>query len=303
MQSTKYAVHQHLRPTIAPLSAAVSLALAATNLQAATITVDTLADGSVAGQCTLRDAFDAANADTTVAGCGAGSGADDIVFDAGLSGTLTLTSDLIEATSEISLAGPGPSDITISGSGAYRLFGVSTAQGSLSVSGLTLDDGYASSIYGGAAAAAISGSALSLSNCVISNNSASSGSYGGAVLAGDATLTIDNCEFSNNRINPIAALDAGDERGPILSAGGAVLAIQSPEVTISNSSFYANEAFLGGAIAISNCLDADVISSTISGNSADFGGGIAWLDGSLGSLVSSVVDANYALGGAGAAVL
>jgi hypothetical protein len=73
-----------------PLAVALACALA-TPAGAAVITVDTVADGSLAGQCTLRDAVAAANGDAAVAGCTAGSGADVITFAAGLD-TLDLNS-------------------------------------------------------------------------------------------------------------------------------------------------------------------------------------------------------------------
>lgn len=303
---TKYALQPPFRPTIAPLTAAVSLALAASNLPAATITVDTLADGSIPVDCTLRDAIEAANTDATVAGCAAGSGADEIVFDPSLSGVLTLSSNMTLAASEITITGPGADEVTVSGGENYRLFTVNTAQGDLSISGLTLADGYATGIYGGAAASAIQDARLTLSDCVITNNNAASDSAGGAVLAIDAGLSVDNCEFSNNGVATVYTQDTDAPRGGnYFSSGGAILAYASPQVTISNATFYANEAgYSGGALAFMVCPDVTVDSSTIGGgNFATFGGGIAWLGGSQGSLNNSTVEGNYAFGGGGVAVL
>lgn len=98
--------------------------------------------------------------------------------------------------------------------------------------------------------------------------------------------------------------DSDVQRGAYASSGGAIGAYASPQVTISNSTFYANEAGYGGALAFLACPDVTVDSSTISGgNYATFGGGIAWLGGSQGSLDNSTVDGNYAFGGGGVAVL
>ena len=94
-QSTaKYEFRQNIKPKIAPLTAAVSGALAAGSLQAATITVDTLADGLSTGQCSLRAALYASTTNSVWDECPAGeAGADSIVFASGLSGTITAEFD------------------------------------------------------------------------------------------------------------------------------------------------------------------------------------------------------------------
>ena len=56
--------------------------------QAATITVNTLADASGGTACTLRDAITAANTASPAGGCVTGSGSDTINFS--VSGTITL---------------------------------------------------------------------------------------------------------------------------------------------------------------------------------------------------------------------
>lgn len=73
-----------------PLSAALLVLLGLPAAQAATILVDSDADGSVADRCTLRDAVAAANTDVAIAGCPAGSGADTIQFAPEVS-SITLT--------------------------------------------------------------------------------------------------------------------------------------------------------------------------------------------------------------------
>jgi len=301
----KYAIRQRIQPTVAPLTAAVSLALGATGLQAATITVDTLTDGSVAGQCTLRDAMNAANTDAEIAGCSAGNGADDILFDPSLGGNLSVNSYLPTATSEITVSGPGAGEITITGGGNYRLFSASSAQGSLTVSGLTLAEGYATGVYGGAAAVAINGSELSLSDCVVTDNVSANGSYGGAVLAVYSGLTVDNCTFSNNSFSAVYQREPGEQRGGggYSSSGGAVLAVASPQVSINNSNFYANQAQFGGAVAFVDCPDTDISASAFGDNYATLGGGVAWIAGSQGSLIDTTLIGNSAWGGGGAAAL
>src|SRR5512132_2086799 len=63
---------------------AVAVISHAGNADAATITVTTVADGVANdGNCTLREAIIAANTDTAVDACAAGSGSDVIVLAAG----------------------------------------------------------------------------------------------------------------------------------------------------------------------------------------------------------------------------
>jgi len=91
VSSVKYDLHQNIKPRIAPLTIAVTGALAATSLQAATITVTTLNDGNPDGGCELRSALAAASANLAFGDCPAGdAGADTIVFAPGLTGTIQL---------------------------------------------------------------------------------------------------------------------------------------------------------------------------------------------------------------------
>jgi CSLREA domain-containing protein len=73
---------------------------------------DTAADD---GQCTLREAITAAHTDNASGAmpgeCGAGSGDDTINFQAGLTGEITLGSELGVSTS-MAINGPGASHLT-----------------------------------------------------------------------------------------------------------------------------------------------------------------------------------------------
>src|SRR6266567_6851769 len=82
--------------------------------RAATITVNTLADPGAPGVCALRDAIKAANSDTAVNGCVAGSGADAIVFS--VTGVIALTATLPTISGDLTITGPGSPAITIDGS-------------------------------------------------------------------------------------------------------------------------------------------------------------------------------------------
>ncbi len=89
--ASKYELRHNVKPKIAPLAAAVSGALAAGSLQAATITVSTLDDGLPNDQCSLRSALYASTLNVAYDACVAGeAGQDEIVFDSSLSGTIAL---------------------------------------------------------------------------------------------------------------------------------------------------------------------------------------------------------------------
>src|SRR5690606_4643401 len=69
------------------------------------------------GVGTLRWAIDTANADANI---------NEIIFASELSGTITLTSNLPNVTSNMVITGPGASEITISGDNQYRMFVINT---------------------------------------------------------------------------------------------------------------------------------------------------------------------------------
>src|SRR5256885_2346465 len=140
---------------------------------AATITVTTVADGVANdGNCTLREAVIAANTDSAVDACGAGSGADVIVLAAGtytLSVTgagedASLTGDL-DITSNITLQGAGSgSTIVRAGAIADRVIHV-LSTGTATLQQLTIRDGVTR--YGGGL---YNAGTLTLTSCVVTAN-------------------------------------------------------------------------------------------------------------------------------------
>jgi CSLREA domain-containing protein len=142
-----------------------------------TISVDTLADTTGTGDCSLRDAIAAANEDASVGGCPAGSGADTIVFG-GLSGTIFLQASLPMVGSEffsssVDIDGSG-SNVTIDGQGMFSGFRV--YQASVDFSDLTVTHMLRAV---GAALLVQEGSIVSLVDMILTNNVASFA--GGAV--------------------------------------------------------------------------------------------------------------------------
>ncbi|MGZ5445786.1 MAG: choice-of-anchor Q domain-containing protein [Thermoanaerobaculia bacterium] len=142
---------------------ALAILLSATPVQAATLTVNSLADNTTSGDglVTLREAVAAANADTATDLGQSGSGADTIVFDPSLAGgtvALTIAGNTTFGPSALAIT----SDVTIDGgdapmlmisrdAGVQRLrhFYVSGA-GNLRLEDVTLSNGIARGFDGGA---------------------------------------------------------------------------------------------------------------------------------------------------------
>ena len=226
----------------------ISVLLVATPIRAAgPITVTTLADtiDHTDDVCSLREAIIAANTDTGAADCAAGSGADTIVFDAGLSypGSIVLsipgmdedaalTGDL-DLSGSLVISGPGSSLLAIDGNQLDRVFEVLSGARVL-VTGLQIKQGNAGAGSGGGFAINSTG-VLTLTNSRVASNVAT---YGGGVwLAG--------------RLNATQSEIALNHNGGIHNAGGVV--ILSNAQILSNTQGYGiwNEGalvFNGGAL-------------------------------------------------------
>jgi hypothetical protein len=115
-----------------PLIAAISLgALLVSTLlpiraSAATLTVTNLADS---GAGSLRSAI-------------AGSASGDIILIA-TNGVITLTSGELTITTNLTITGPGATNLFVSGNNSNRIFFISSSNSTVSISGLTIDYGRA----------------------------------------------------------------------------------------------------------------------------------------------------------------
>jgi CSLREA domain-containing protein len=138
------------------LSLVLGLAVAVlipVTMQADTITVNSLDDdgNGLDGDCNLREAVLAANGNIGLDGCDEGNGADEIVFAAGLTGTISLASALPSVTDSLAITGPGADVLTIDGGQHESIFQFNspTNDQTYSVSGLTLTNGRGSDGGGG----------------------------------------------------------------------------------------------------------------------------------------------------------
>jgi CSLREA domain-containing protein len=283
-------------------SSTLVVALAAI-ARAATITVNSTADSlATDGNCTLREAILAANSDTAVDACAAGSGPDVVVVpagtyslagdpsdageDAGLTGDLDITDDLelVGAGSAATLIlAPFPVHCGFICFPVDRVFDVDPAGVGISVhiSGVTLMRGF--SADGGDIR---NRGALVVTDSVITGGHAltfeaggiSAGVGGGISSAGSLRI-----EHSVIRDNNKAIVNGGSLIPANL--GGGIRALGPLEVI--DSTIDGNHASSGGGISAAGPVT--LVRSTVSDNVASTGGGIAASDATL---VNSTISGN-----------
>jgi protocatechuate 3,4-dioxygenase beta subunit len=210
----------------------------------------------------------------TIADATAGS-----TIDFSVSGTITLTGGEIVIDKDLTVSGPGAANLTISGNNSGRIFNITA--GTVTLAGLKLTAGSQSGGNGGAVATG-AGTALTLQNCTLANNSAT---FGGALYHSGDALTVTNCSFSSNI--------AGD-------SGGAI-DVNQGSATITGSTFSANSAVYGGAIQHVPGLTSIISSSTFTRNTASNTGGAINNHGTI-TISISTFDSNSAAPNAGGAI-
>jgi uncharacterized delta-60 repeat protein len=290
----------------------VAIALATTGasfkpMQAGSLVVTNTNDS---GPGSLRQAVLDANA---------AAGANVITFDASVFNTprtIALTSGVIALASDLTITGSGTSLLTVSGNNASRIFSVPETQ-TVTISDLTLTQGnsatgaapgFGGAIYnqgaltltnlvmtgnsatsdGGAVYVSTSGDSLAVNNCTISNNTASRN--GGGIYADDGSiLTVTSSVIQNNTAQT-----------PSASAGGGGIYLDTATFTMINSTVRNNISNLhGGGLAFDTGGTSTITLSTISGNAAAGQGGGMYLESTPLALTNSTVSGNSATTGGG----
>ncbi|MBN1668768.1 MAG: CSLREA domain-containing protein [Anaerolineales bacterium] len=248
-----------------------------------TIVVTTLEDENKKdGDCSLREAIEAANSDFGQDACPAGNGLDKIDLT-GLQGTIELNSQLV-VISKVVISGPGAARLVLSGGGENRIF-ILTPNAHVLLSDISIADGYAQYGDGGGI---FNEGVLSLLRCQFYDNA--SRASGGA-LANTGRLAVGDSTFYANR----ADLN-----------GGALYNIDG-EVRVTSSTFSGNRASLnadlanygGGALSnlqVEMTATLSIQHSTITGNSAKWGGGVSNSAGDL-AISHSILAGNSVLAG------
>jgi CSLREA domain-containing protein len=236
-----------------PSRTLLALAIGATfaaRAGAATIVVDTLADGApVPGApCTLREAIESINTGTAGFGCVAsgppfGSG-DRIVFAAGLTGTILLVpaQGPLVATRALVIDGPGAAALSLSGNGATGLLRLAA---DARLSRLTLARGNGAGLPGGGAVALDGAQEVVFTDVVFADNSSPVNGGAIAVLVPMAALTLERAVFRGN--------------SALFGDGGAIDARGAGTLMIRDSRFEGNRAWdRGGAVHLAESRPASV---------------------------------------------
>jgi trimeric autotransporter adhesin len=185
-----------------------------------------------AGAGSLRQAIIDAN----------GSAGSDIISFA-VTGTITLTSGELVITDDLTISGPGASQLTVSAGNSSRVFVVGGGI-SVNMSGITVADGTVSGFGGGIH----SNGNLTIDKCVVRDNTATGVSVGGGIFS-SGPLLITNSLVSGN---------AAD-------LGGGVTQYAPGIATLNNSTFTGNtgvttglglalvSGFAGAQVNLTNC--------------------------------------------------
>jgi hypothetical protein len=224
--------------------------------------------------------------------------ADSINFS--VTGTINLAAVLPTLTRSVSIDGPGADLMTVrrDTGGGYRIFSVPSGV-TADISGLTIANGNTTDSGG---AGVLNAGILTISNSIISGNTASLGGTGGGI-SNSGTLTVTNSTVSKNS----AGIGGGIANGGTLTISDSTIAgnvadislaggiINNGTTTVTNSSITGNSASVGAGIYnLSTSGSLTVTNSTLAGNTAaSQGGGVFNNLGAL-AVSNSTIAANSA---------
>lgn len=255
---------------------------------ATTLTVSNTLDS---GAGSLRQAMINANA---------AAGADTINFASGVTGTITLASDLPDVTESLTITGPGSAALTISGAGIHHAFALHTVNnGAVTISGLTITNSVGTAATGLGGAIDAIDTPVSLDDIDANHNSVDSShgsSTGGAIWVrnqvGTGNVTIKNSVLSQNLSSSSGAGNTA------LHVGGAILI--ADQISLTNTKIDHNDGPGVGGLVASARVALTMVAATISNNAGKSTiGGIAALSDSL-TIADSVISGNTSDGIGGA---
>lgn len=299
------------RTTATVVVAAILMLAAFSASPASAFTVFTVTNNNDSGAGSLRAAVAAANA--------ADSSESIINFttEGGttITGTITLTSGVLEITAPVNIAGPGASMLAISGDNNSTVFQIDSGA-TVFISGLTIEDG-----NGGLQGGGIENKGtLTVTNCTFSDNATSDF---GAAISNGGTLTVASSIISGNHavdgfgggignqgIGTSLTITDSTISGNTSEEGGGGIFINGGTVAIANSTISGNtggtvaSGGFGGGIYANEATMA-ITNSTISGNSLSISGNAGGIFIQLGTLTitNSTLSGNSpALSGVGGAI-
>ena len=240
--------------------------------------------------------------------------------------TITLTSGELAITKALTITGPGPNLLAVSGNGASRVFRVDDRDGTghiaVNLSGLTIRDGKADRGGGlwneenlkldSVAFASNSaewregggmynnGGSARLTSVTFKGNSAGTG--GGLCNHDDASLKLLDVTFEDNSATTGGGMH-NQTGSPVLanvtfkgnsaSNDGGGMSNQSSIVALSGVTFRDNTAYRGGGMYNQDCPSMGLMGVVFEGNAASYGGGM-WNDSSSATLTGATFRGNSA---------
>ena len=259
-----------------------ALWLVALGTQAATITVTSYAG---VGAGTLHQALADAN------------DGDTINFALAPPAYIQLYADPLEVDKSVTISGPGAANLTVLGTNGTRVFNIAVGK-TVTISGLTITNGFAQSLGGGGIFN--DHSTLTLNNCNIVNNFTTGV---GAGIYNTGTLAINNCSISNN--HSIIFLGSEGAGGGVYNDGRS----GSATITVTNSTISNNDSEGAGGGIYNNGGEGigmlTVVNSTVNNNSAGYdGGGIynAGIEGSEAVTMNNSTLSNNSSGSLGGGI-
>jgi predicted outer membrane repeat protein len=259
--------------------------------------LETLEDRWLPSTLTVTSPLDDGSSGTLRATIAAAASGDTIVFANRLNGqTITLNGSELLVNRNLTIQGPGATQLAISGNHLSRVFEVlpgTIIAPQVSLSGLTIE--YAnssgpigSSDYGGDGGGIFNGGTLTLSGCNFSGNSADT--YGGAIYSAAGPITASNCVFSNNSSarfggaitaynHPLSLSDCTFLDNTAWNGSGGAIEVATLNLTLSHCTLTGNSAHTSGVSGVGGAIATTLASTmltdcTLSGNSAVTGGAI-----------------------------
>ena len=203
---------------------------------------------------------------------------------------ITLTSGPIDITTNITIAGPGPNKMAVSGDNTSQVFLVDSSVTDAVISGLTIENGNATSGTCTSSCSANGGGIVNLGTLTITHSTVSNNSVStpdctgypcfpkGGGMDNEGTVSVSDSTFSDNSTAACAS-NCNSHGGGIYNNGN---------MTVTNSTVADNEASTSGCTGICNGEGGGIFNDssgtlaltndTVSGNSGMasliFGGGI-----------------------------
>lgn len=287
------------------LVVAMFLAFPAASL-AATYTVNTTADNppsgsecsGAPGDCSIRQAMDKATSGDTVS-----VPANATAYQ--VNGTP------ISIPAGVTLVGGGASGTTVTGGGNNQIFKVDNSSGSVSISAITLTDGFNNTGGDQAGALFINSGDVTLDQVAITNST--SPLWGGAIEDFNGNLTITRSRFSGNTATADGggAIDFAEGSGDTLNitdsvfanntaAHGGAIDLEGGTGTFNRDTFDSNS--VPGSSGRGGALEFDgtgtIYNATFTRNSAPIGGALVVEDGGNATAINDTFASNSSPSGA-----